>query len=170
MEWLQGKWSPYIVGACIGVLSWCAFLLSNRPIGCSTAFVRVVGLIERALLGKKTMEKPYYRRFVPSVDWEVMLLIGLGIGSLTSALISGTFRFEWVSSLWEASFGPSAGLRWIVALAGGVLVAIGARWAEGCTSGHSISGGLQLADSSWLATLCFFASGVATALLIHRVF
>jgi uncharacterized membrane protein YedE/YeeE len=170
MEWLQAKWSPYVVGASIGVLSWFAFLLSNRPIGCSTAFVRVVGLVERALLGTKAMEKPYYRKFPPVVDWEVVLLIGLGIGSLTSALVSGTFRVEWVSSLWASSIGTSAGLRWIVALVGGVLVALGARWAGGCTSGHSISGGLQLAASSWLATLCFFAAGVATTMLVHRAF
>jgi hypothetical protein len=47
---------------------------------------------------------------------------------------------------------------------------MGARWAGGCTSGHGISGTLQLAVSSWLATLSFFAGGIVTALLLYKVF
>jgi hypothetical protein len=47
---------------------------------------------------------------------------------------------------------------------------LGARWANGCTSGHGISGTLQLAVSSWLAAVCFFIGGIATAQLIFRVF
>jgi hypothetical protein len=39
----------------------------------------------------------------------------------------------------------------------------GARWAGGCTSGHGISGTLQLAVSGWLAVAAFFASGGLTA-------
>jgi hypothetical protein len=39
----------------------------------------------------------------------------------------------------------------------------GARWAGGCTSGHGISGTLQLAVSGWLAVVAFFASGGLTA-------
>jgi uncharacterized membrane protein YedE/YeeE len=45
----------------------------------------------------------------------------------------------------------------------------GARWAGGCTSGHGISGGLQLALSGWVAVMTFFASGIATAMLIFNV-
>ena len=37
MEWLKmAQWSPYAVGIGIGVLSWLAFLLSDKPIGCVT--------------------------------------------------------------------------------------------------------------------------------------
>ncbi|MGI5819624.1 MAG: hypothetical protein ACOX9R_16185 [Armatimonadota bacterium] len=55
MGWLQTglmdalmmeRWSPYAVGIGIGVLSWVAFVLSNKPIGCSTAFARTAGMIE----------------------------------------------------------------------------------------------------------------------------
>ena len=44
-----------------------------------------------------------------------------------------------------------------------------ARWAGGCTSGHGISGTLQLAVSSWIAAGCFFIGGIATAMLIFKV-
>jgi uncharacterized membrane protein YedE/YeeE len=44
----------------------------------------------------------------------------------------------------------------------------GARLAGGCTSGHGISGSLQLAVSSWTFFLTMFASGVLTALVLFR--
>jgi hypothetical protein len=41
MDWLSmERWSPYAVGIGIGILSWITFLLSDKPIGCSTAFSR----------------------------------------------------------------------------------------------------------------------------------
>ncbi|MDD5736170.1 MAG: YeeE/YedE thiosulfate transporter family protein [Methanothrix soehngenii] len=43
---------------------------------------------------------------------------------------------------------------------------LGARWADGCTSGHGISGTLQLSLVSWIAVVCFFVSGIAVAALI----
>ena len=36
----EASWSPYIAGAGIGAISILAFLLSDRPIGCSAAFVK----------------------------------------------------------------------------------------------------------------------------------
>jgi uncharacterized membrane protein YedE/YeeE len=54
----------------------------------------------------------------------------------------------------------------VVALVGGVFLGIGSRWADGCTSGHGISGTLQMVVSSWIAVICFFIGGVVTALLI----
>jgi len=56
-----------------------------------------------------------------------------------------------------------------VALLGGLLMGFGARWAGGCTSGHGISGTLQLSIGSWLAVMCFFAGGIATAMVLFKV-
>ena len=48
MDWLSMKrWSPYAVGIWIGILSWFTFLLSDKPIGCSTAFAPTSDMIER---------------------------------------------------------------------------------------------------------------------------
>jgi hypothetical protein len=78
MEWLKmAQWSPYAVGIGIGVLSWLAFLLSDKPIGCSTAFSRTSGMVERLFRGSRVTEKPYYKKFTPTVDWEWMLVIGI---------------------------------------------------------------------------------------------
>ena len=171
MEWLSmARWSPYVVGIGIGLLSCVSFLLSDKPIGCSTAFSRTSGMIERLFRGSKVAEKAYYKKFTPSVDWEWMLVFGVFIGALLSAALSGQLHAEWVPAKWASVFGDSSSLRWFVALIGGIVMGIGARWAGGCTSGHGISGTLQLAVSSWLAVLCFFAGGVGTALILYQVF
>ena len=168
MEWLTiARWSPYAVGLGIGFLSWLALLFSDKTIGCSTAFSRTSGMIERLLRGNRVLEKPYYKKVVPAVTWDWMLVLGIVIGSFTSAQLSGQFRFQWVPATWAASFGSAIFPRWITALIGGILLGLGARWAGGCTSGHGISGTLQLAVSSWLATICFFIGGIVTALLIY---
>lgn len=169
MEWFtMERWSPYAVGIGIGVLSWFTFLLSDRPIGCSTAFSRTSGMIEKLFRGNKVVEKAYYRKFTPSVDWEWMLVLGIFIGAFLSTKLSGQLRAEWVPAAWAAAFGHEPVVRWVVALIGGVIMGFGARWAGGCTSGHGISGTLQLAVSSWIAVICFFVGGVITAMLIFN--
>ena len=171
MEWLKmAQWSPYTVGIGIGVLSWLSFMLSDKPIGCSTAFSRTSGMVERLFRGSKVAEKPYYKKFTPTVDWEWMLVIGILVGAFLSAQLSGEFRATWIPQLWASSFGSGIGMRWLVALVGGVLIGLGARWAGGCTSGHGISGTLQLAASSWLAVMGFFIGGIVTAMVIYRIF
>ena len=37
-------WSPYLVGALIGLLSMATFYFSDKPLGTSTAYARVAGL------------------------------------------------------------------------------------------------------------------------------
>ena len=170
MEWLSMKqWSPYVVGAEIGVLSWLAFLLSDKPIGCSTAFSRTSGMIEKLFRGGAVTEKAYYKKFSPSIDWEWMLLVGALVGAFFSAQLSGQFQVAWVPAKWASAFGNGPGLRWVVSLIGGILIGIGARWAGGCTSGHGISGTLQLAVSSWLAVMGFFAGGIVSAMFLFHV-
>jgi uncharacterized membrane protein YedE/YeeE len=164
------RWSPYIVGVGIGVLSWLTFLLSDKPIGCSTAFTRTSGMIEKLFRGNKVLEKPYYKKFTPTIDWEWMLVLGVVIGSFISANLSGSFRLIWIPGLWAGTFGASHGPRLITAFIGGIFMGLGSRWAGGCTSGHGISGTLQLTVSSWLAAISFFIGGIASAMLIYRVF
>jgi uncharacterized membrane protein YedE/YeeE len=171
MEWLKMvQWSPYAVGIGIGVLSWLAFLLSDKPIGCSAAFSRTSGMVERLFRGSRVTEKPYYKKFTPTVDWQWMLVIGILVGAFISAQLSGEFRATWIPQMWASSFGSGIAMRWIVALIGGVLIGLGARWAGGCTSGHGISGTLQLAVSSWVAVMGFFIGGIVTAVAIYRFF
>lgn len=163
------QWSPYVVGVGLGVLSWLTFLLSDRPLGVSTAFSKTAGMIEKAIRGPKVAQKLYYQENKPVIDWEWMLVIGLFFGALTSSLMAGTFHWEWMPDMWERTFGDNVLLRLGVALTGGICVGFGARWGCGCTSGHGISGNLQLVLASWLASACFFLGGMGTAMFIYKV-
>lgn len=162
-----GRWSPYAIGCGIGLLSCVSFLVSNRPIGVSTAYAQTSGMIGRAFAPERVGAMPYYRTVKPEIGWEWMLAVGVLLGGWLSAVLSGDLRVEAVPALWARAIGPGVAVRWLAAAAGGVLLGIGSRWAGGCTSGHGISGTLQLVAASWLAAICFFTGGIATAFLLY---
>lgn len=167
MSWLtETRWSPYVVGAAIGVLSWLTLLISNKAIGCSTTFARGSGMLEKIFRGKKVEERPYFQETQPKVDWQFMLVIGIVIGAFISALISNSFRLQVVPDVWYAAFGSNRVLRIAVGFVGGIFLGFGSRWADGCTSGHGISGTMQLAVSSWISAICFFIGGILTAMFL----
>ncbi len=167
MSWFfLARWSPWLVGIGIGILIWLGFLLSDRAIGCSTAYARTGGIIESFFRGEKVGNREYFLKFIPEIDWEWMLVLGVIVGSFLSAILSGQFGLEFVPVIWFNAFGGSIILRLIVALLGGILIGFGARLAGGCTSGHGISGSSQLAVSSWVAFSFFFVGGIATALFL----
>ncbi len=163
----QKQWSPYLAGACIGILCWISFLVSNKPIGISTAYVRTAGMIEKRVSGPQAEKKAYYEKYPPAVDWEWMLVVGVILGAFIAARTDGMFSFRFLPETWAAGMGETYLLRWLSAFAGGAVMGIGARWAGGCTSGHGISGTLQLAVSSWIVIACMFAGGVVTAFLLY---
>lgn len=51
----------------------------------------------------------------------------------------------------------------VIILLGGFLVGFGARYANGCTSGHAISGLANLQASSLVAVIGFFIGGLISA-------
>lgn len=164
--WEMRRWSPYVVGFGIGVLSWLAFLFADNTLGASGSYAQTAGMIKRFLRGSKVRERTYYREHAPSIGWGWMLLPGIIVGAFLSSILSGDFHIRMLPPFWEPRVGSSVLLRWLIAFAGGVLLGLGSRWAEGCTSGHGISGTLQLVVSSWIAAICFFIAGVATAHII----
>lgn len=83
-------------------------------------------------------------------------LAELGIRDFSGMVPSDLFSFS--ALLTPAGF--------VVILVGGFLVGFGARYANGCTSGHAISGLANLQLSSLLAVAGFFAGGLVSAHLI----
>jgi uncharacterized membrane protein YedE/YeeE len=161
------RWRPYVAGIGIGVLSWLAFAVVNQPIGISTAVSEVSGAVAMPVAGREAvLSNPYWAKTVPRWDYGTLFLVGTFVGALAAALFGRTFRVETVPQVWRERFGPSATKRFLAAFVGGVLVMFGARLAGGCTSGHGISGSLQLALSSWTFFLVMFASGLVTAWLM----
>lgn len=59
----------------------------------------------------------------------------------------------------------------LLLVVGGVLVGFGTRWADGCTSGHAISGLSNLQLPSLVAVIGFFIGGlISTFILIPLIF
>ncbi len=163
------RWSPYVVGAGIGVLSWITFAFMGKALGTSTTMVRWVALLESVFAPEHVTGNAYFAKYVvdkPAIDWQGMLVVGLFFGALASALLSKSWKVERVPELWKWRFGPSKPLRYGAAFVGGALALFGARMAGGCTSGHGISGGLQLSVSGWIFFAAFFSTGIVTALLL----
>jgi uncharacterized protein len=161
-------WSPYVVGALIGILSWFAFATVNKPIGITSAFENTAALTGQAVAPQFAQNSEYFadKGEQPKIDWEWMLVIGVFLGALFSSSLSGDRPKEKVPPLWRWRFGDAPAKRYAGAFLGGALMMIGARIAQGCTSGHGISGALQLAVSSWLFLPTLFIAAVATTFLL----
>lgn len=113
--------------------------------------------------------KPYFSAADkdPKINWEWMLVIGVFAGAFASSKLSGDRPAVVVPRLWAERFGSRPSRRFIGAFLGGALLMMGARLAGGCTSGHGISGALQLAVSSWVFLITIFLSGVAAATALY---
>lgn len=130
MDYLSLKqWSPYIVGLLIGLLNIVSLLLSKKPLGASTGFLKIGGIFLR-VFGKKEIElNEYYKKNTPKVDWGVMLVIGVVLGAFLSSKLSGDFSIRALPSMWSREVSSSFPLRFIASTIGGIFLGIGARWA-----------------------------------------
>jgi uncharacterized protein len=163
------SWSPYVVGVGIGVLSWLAFATAQKPIGITTAFEHTAALAAKEMAPAAMQNHAYFAspENKPKIGWEWMLVLGVFVGALASSLLSGDRTRLKVPRLWSWRFGNSAALRIGAAVGGGALMMLGARLAKGCTSGHGISGALQLAASSWTFIAIAFAVAIGTAYALY---
>lgn len=165
---LAGRWSPYLVGIGIGILSWVVFVVVAAPLGITTAIGQIAGGVATPIVGAETVAaNAYWRTNVMKLDYGTLFLIGTFFGALASALISKTFKFESIPSVWQERFGASKTRRFIVAFIGGALAMYGARMAGGCTSGNGISQSLQLAVVGWTFLAVMFVSGIITAAIVY---
>jgi uncharacterized membrane protein YedE/YeeE len=164
-----GRWNPYLVGTGIGLLSILVFWLADKPLGMSTALSQASGACAAVFMGwEQVGQNAYWAKHLPKWDYGTWFLVGTLLGALAAAVIGRKFRIESVPEVWKERFGPSVGKRMAGAVIGGVLCMYGARLAGGCTSGHGISGSLQLAVGSWTLFMVMFAAGVVTAMLMFK--
>ena len=166
------SWSPYVVGAGIGMLSWFAFATADHPIGITTAFENTAALAEKAAAPQVEQTNPFFKKKAeegksPKIEWEWMLVAGVFLGSWLSAKLSGDRTERSIPPLWQWRFGSSVAKRFAGAFFGGALMMFGARLAQGCTSGHGISGALQLALSSWIFVVLLFLAGTAMTFALY---
>jgi len=173
LKTVDGGWNPYLAGALLGILaivSVCAttqLLGKSTYLGASTTFVRAAGLLERTVAGEHVSLNEYFTKEKVRVDWQFMLVCGIFLGALISSLSDKSFKLESVPPTWKKRFGPSVGKRAVGAFLGGIVAMVGARMADGCPSGHGLSGMMQLSVSSFVALAMFFVIGVLIAAIVY---
>lgn len=158
-------WSPYLAGALIGALTWLTFTVSDKPIGASSAYASLAGMMGKLVARNHTLNLKYYQDNPPKLNWEFVFVLSAIGGSFISSYSGGEFELRWVPELWERVHGTSP--YGAYAFIGGILMAFGARLAGGCTSGHGISGALQWSLASWVSLLCFFIGGIIAIRILY---
>lgn len=157
MRWLYS-------GIGLAVLNAIVFLSAgtNRIIGASTAYPYVADLITG------TTQNSYFPKTQAPGQWEVLFLTGAFISGFIISLFRKEFKITLIHSNWEKYKGKSSAKRITWAFIGGFLIIFGARMAGGCTSGHVISGGMQLSLSSLMFSIFVFAGLLLTGKYFYK--
>ena len=167
-------WSPYIAGALVGLLAIASVYLTtvsmgkSTYLGASTTFVRAAGFAVEAVAPGHVAENAYYLKEKVKLDWQFLLVIGIFFGSMLSSATDKSFKLEGVPEIWRDQFGPSIVNRALASFVGGIIAMMGARLADGCPSGHGLSGMMQLSVSSFVALALFFGFGAIVANFMYR--
>jgi uncharacterized membrane protein YedE/YeeE len=163
-------WSPYVAGVVIGLLQIPAFLMIETALGASSSYV-TVGAALTSWIDPSILRIDYAAKHVATTAknlWQVALVGGVAIGAFVSMRMSGAHR-QAISPVWTKVLGTaSSGARYALAFVAGFLMLFGARIADGCTSGHGLSGIAQLSVGSTVAVAAMFAGGIVTATLALR--
>lgn len=158
----QGRWQihsaaegfvqPWLAAVFLAWLNGAAYLLSGLPMGISTAYAKLGSFAENLFLPAHVAQLEYFNRITlvikagetflyggagPRLDMvaytEGALLLGILLGAFFNALLLGEFRIHGWPPMRQGG----------AAFAGGVLLALGARMANGCNIKHLL-GGLPL--------------------------
>ena len=157
MKWLYA-------GIGLALLNAVVFLSigTNRIIGASTAYPYVADLITG------TTNNSYFPKVQGPGKWEVLFLTGAFISGIVISLFRKEFKITLIHSNWEKYKGNSAAKRIIWSFIGGFILIFGARMAGGCTSGHILSGGMQLAVSSLVFAVFVFGGLLITGKYFYK--
>ncbi|MDC1105379.1 YeeE/YedE thiosulfate transporter family protein [Prolixibacteraceae bacterium] len=136
--------------------------LANRPIGASTAFTYLSGIVTN------TQSNSYWKFTQTTGSWELLFLISAFISVLFISIIQNRFRLRIMDEGWTRMRDSSILKRGVWAFVGGFLLLFGARMARGCTSGHIISGMMQGAISSTIFCITMFISFLATGHIFYK--
>lgn len=170
---ITARSKPYVFGALAGLLLTASVGISGQFFGTSTTFPRAstwflstIGIDLSHLAFYQVRDGALTGAAFP--NWQLLFVIGIGIGALAASRLTNTFKAERLPQMWVARFGEGNKTRILYSLLGGTLAMVGARMAGGCPSGHGVSGMSQLGVSSLIALAMFFIGGIVTARFLYK--
>lgn len=152
LEFIYKPWPWYVVGPIIGLFVPLMAVLGKK-LGISS------NLKHLCAVALPTDKSPYLQYSLKDFHWSLWFFAGLFFGgALGQFMLSDTSVVMFPDSYFSA-----VGL--FILFAGGLVIGFGTRYAEGCTSGHAISGLSNLQWASLFATISFFVGGLSMRLI-----
>jgi uncharacterized membrane protein YedE/YeeE len=156
LEWLLQPWPWYIAGPMLGLTVPLLLLLTGHNLGISSSLRHIGAACAPGL------KLPYLTR---NYNWRDNIWNLIFVGGV----LVGAFLGNFVLSAEPVRFLPPeyvtvAGV--LALFGGGILIGFGTRYADGCTSGHTIMGISALSEASLVATIFFFVGGLIATWLI----
>jgi uncharacterized membrane protein YedE/YeeE len=182
IEFLSQPWPWYVAGPLIGLTVPLLLLFGNKPFGLSSSFKHICA----AVLPLKISYLNYNWK---DEIWSLFFLFGSLLGGWIGTTLLADQSLSGLSDTLSKTFseaGPalSNGLApaalfsidnllsvngFIFVVVGGFFVGFGTRYAEGCTSGHAISGLSNFQFASLIAVVGFFIGGLFITHLVIPV-
>ena len=173
MDVIFEPWPWYVAGPLIGLMVPLLLLLGNRQFGMSAAVQDFCAWCLKS-------PKGYFHFDAQKSAWRLWFSLGVAFAGFTIYLLDKGHTIALSDAAMQSNsalgLSPTEGYYpkellgsyqdfgvWqaIYLLIAGILVGFGTRMAGGCTSGHSIMGLAQFNPASLVATIGFFAGGLA---------
>jgi len=148
-EWLLRPWPWWFSGILIGLVVPALYIVAGKGFGISTSFQQI-GAMCCAGRGPAYLQDYDYRKGM----WTLVFVVGIALGGF----IGARFLSENPVALLPEAYRTLGGA--LRLLFGGFLIGFGTRYADGCTSGHAITGISNLNWPSLVATVFFFVGGL----------
>ena len=150
MEFIMQPWPWWLSGILIGLVVPLLYLLTAQGFGISTSLQQIGAMCS------PNSKLAYLRDFDRRKGmWTLMFVIGIALGGFIAVRFLSDAPVDFLPDSY-ANLGGAVRL-----FIGGALIGFGTRYAGGCTSGHAITGIANLSWPSLVATIFFFAGGLA---------
>jgi uncharacterized protein len=146
----RNVWPWWAAGICLGLTVLGVVFVTGKRLGVSSAYGDVC-----AWASKKG-----------PLSWKILFILGIPLGAALASIKGWTWTF--LFGKMDALTSGNAFLKLILLLLGGFLLGFGARWAGGCTSGHTLMGIGSRSIMSIVVTVIFLAAGALMAQLLAR--
>ncbi len=177
IEILSRPWPWYVAGPLIGLTVPLLLILGNKTFGISSSLRHMCAACIPAGIS-------YFKYDWKKEIWNLLFVGGVVLGGIFSVfylanpdpiVISEALRTElsgYGITDYSNAWVPADVVNWqsllslkgfLMIVMGGFLIGFGTRYANGCTSGHSITGLAALQWSALIATVCFMAGGFFAA-------
>jgi len=151
-----------LAGVLLGIITIVLLWTTGSRLGLSTTYECVCRLFSGV---------PYFQRteLAGKGAWRLWFALGLIASGVLSAMVSGGWHPTWALGPFDDAIrlGPPGKAVWM--FSGGVLIGLGTRIADGCTSGHGLFGLANFEWASLRSVLAFMATGIATTWLVYGV-